>query len=127
MANYSDECDGPSCQLCAEYGRESDNIQEETDGGSGTGFVVYLITSAKGVPYVGKTNNFKHRMSQHRYAIKDGRGDGRKFIEYYRNHDFDAATKEILDTAQNEEELEEMEHFYIAQYNSVNNGLNTKW
>ena len=126
MANNLDKCDGPSCQLCAEYGRESDNIQEETDG---TELVVYLITSDEGVKYVGKTNNFKHRMSQHRHAINAGHGDGEKFINYYQSHDFDAATatKEIIYRAKNEKDLEEKEHFYIKKYNSVNNGLNTKW
>ena len=108
MANYS----------------ESNNVQEETDGGSG---IVYLITSTEGMPYVGiTTTTLEHRMSQHRHAIKVGHGDGKRFIEYYQSHDFDAATKKVIDTGANREELLEKERYYIQQYDSLNNGLNSE-
>ena len=98
MVEYLEECDGPSCKLCAEYGRESDNniwgSEESTDGNIG---IVYLIESEEGVPYVGiTTTSIKHRMAQHRHAINAGHGDGKKFIEYYQDHDFDKADIRVI-------------------------------
>ena len=103
---------------------ESDNVQEETDGGGG---IVYLITSEEGVPYVGiTTTTLEHRMSQHRHAIKAGHGDGEKFIKYYQNHDFEAARKEVIDTGATKKELLEKERHYIQVYDSLNHGLNSE-
>ena len=126
MVEYLEECDGPSCKLCAEYGRESDNdiwgSQEGTDGEEN---IIYLIKSEEGVPYVGKTTtSMKHRMAQHRHAIKARHGDGKKFIEYYKTHDFEGANKRILCRC-TREELPEKEQFYINKYNSLNKGLNS--
>ena len=122
MAEFSEECDGPSCKLCADYGSEEDNTLESTDGNTG---IVYLITSEEGVPYVGITmTNKQHRMAQHRHAIKAGHGDGKKFIEYYKTHDFEEANKRILCRC-TREELPEKEQFYINKYNSLNRGLNS--
>ena len=128
MANYSEECDGPSCKLCAEYGRESDKdiwgSEESTDGNSG---FVYLIKSEEGVPYVGTTTtSIEHRMAQHRYAINAGHGDGKKFTKYYQNHDFDKADIRVIDTGTSKEELRKKERKYIQKYDSLENGLNSQ-
>ena len=124
MAEYSEECDGPSCKLCADYGSEEDNTLESTDGNTG---IVYLITSEEGVPYVGITmTNKQHRMAQHRHAIKAGHGDGKKFIEYYQNHDFDKADIRVIDTGTSKQELLQKERHYIQEYDSMNNGLNSE-
>ena len=128
MANYPDKCDGPSCKLCADYGREEDNnIPGSQEGTDGEENIIYLIKSEEGVPYVGKTTQkLKHRMAQHRCAIKAGHGDGKKFIEYYQTHDFEKAAKTVLCYCTSEEELPEMEQLYIDEHNSLNKGLNSK-
>ena len=124
MAEYSEECDGPSCKLCADYGSEEDNTLESTDGNTG---IVYLITSEEGVPYVGITmTNKQHRMAQHRHAIKAGHGDGKKFIKYYQNHDFDKADIKVIDRGTSKQELLQKERHYIQKYDSMNNGLNSE-
>ena len=127
MGNYSDKCDGPSCKLCADYGREEDNnIPGSQEGTDGEENIIYLIKSKEGVPYVGKTTtSLKHRMAQHRHAIKAGHGDGEKFTKYYQTHDFEKATKRVLCRCTSEKELPEKEQFYINKYNSLNKGLNS--
>ena len=124
MAEFSEERDGPSCKPCADYGSEEDNTLESTDGNTG---IVYLITSEEGVPYVGITmTTLEKRMDQHRHAIKAGHGDGKKFIEYYQNHDFDKVDIKVIDRGTSRQELLQKERHYIQEYDSMNNGLNSE-
>ena len=124
MAEFSEERDGPSCKLRADYGSEEDNTLESTDGNTG---IVYLITSEEGVPYVGITmTTLEKRMDQHRHAIKAGHGDGKKFIEYYQNHDFDKVDIKVIDRGTSRQELLQKERHYIQEYDSMNNGLNSE-
>ena len=120
-----DQCLGPDCKLCAEYGGR-DGGTDMTDGQAKEN-IVYLITSEEGVPYVGMTTtNFNHRMAQHRHAIKAGHGDGTNFIEYYQTHDFEAARKDILyngGPSCSKEMLHEKEKEWIQYYNRISNGL----
>lgn len=120
-----DECTGPSCKLCADYGVPLEGSAiEETDGKKEN--IVYLITSEEGKKYFGMTTtNFNHRMAQHRHSIKSGKGDGQKFINYYQKHDFEKAKKEILYTGTDKEDLLEKEKMLIVKYDSINKGLNT--
>ena len=124
MAEFSKEGDGPSCKPRADYGSEEDNTLESTDGNTG---IVYLITSEEGVPYVGITmTTLEKRMDQHRHAIKAGHGDGKKFIEYYQNHDFDKVDIKVIDRGTSRQELLQKERHYIQEYDSMNNGLNSE-
>lgn len=92
--------------------------------------VVYLITSREGKHYVGiTTTTLRHRMDQHRHAIKAGHGDGKKFIDYYRRHDFEAATVQVIYKPQGNnirQKLREKEAYFIKEYDSINNGLNSE-
>ena len=93
--------------------------------------VVYLIRSREGIPYVGKTTTtLKHRMAQHRHAIKSGHGDGVKFINYYQRYNFEEATVKILykphPIGNIKEKLSKKEAYYIKQYGSIKNGLNSQ-
>ena len=88
--------------------------------------VVYMITYA-GKRYVGQTDQSLHeRMSEHHRAIDEGHGDGKKFIKYYKKHDFEDATVKILYHGRSDKYLNQKEKFYIKKYNTVKNGLNTQ-
>ena len=101
------------------------NILGSQEGTDGEENIIYLIESKEGVPYVGKTTtSLKHRVAQHRHAIKAGHGDGEKFTQYYQTHDFEKATKRVLCRC-TREELPEKEQFYINKYNSLDKGLNS--
>ena len=92
--------------------------------------VVYLIVSAEGKPYVGiTTGTLEHRVAQHREAIRAGHGDGRKFINYYKRHDFEEATVQILYKPTGgdiNQKLRQKEAEYIKEYDSMRNGLNSE-
>ena len=123
MSKYSQSCQGACCKLCADYGKMRDSTEKN---------VVYLITSREGKPYVGiTTTTLKHRMAQHRHAIKSGRGDGIKFIDYYRKHNFEAITVKTLYRPHQRGniigKLREKEAYFIKQYDSINNGLNSQY
>lgn len=92
--------------------------------------VVYLIVSTRGKKYVGiTTGTLKHRMEQHREAIRAGHGDGKKFIDYYRKNDFEEATVQVLYKPRGEnirQKLRQKEAEYIQEYDSMRNGLNSE-
>ncbi len=120
--DYAQPCNGSRCKICSQI-VPGPNAQETYTCQST--YVVYKI-SYGGVNYIGKTTaTLSKRMSQHRHAIKAGHGDGEKFIDFYRTHDFNNATITVLDSAENDRELREKEHYWINYYNSYNNGLNS--
>uniref|UniRef100_A0A1X7VTS6 GIY-YIG domain-containing protein n=1 Tax=Amphimedon queenslandica TaxID=400682 RepID=A0A1X7VTS6_AMPQE len=92
--------------------------------------VVYLIVSTRGKKYVGiTTRTLKHRMGQHREAIRAGHGDGQKFIDYYRRNNFEKATVQVLYKPRGgkvSQKLRQKEVEYIQEYDSMRNGLNSK-
>lgn len=109
--------------MCADYGKMRDSTDKN---------VVYLITSREGKPYVGiTTTTLKHRMAQHRHAIRAGHGDGKKFIDYYQRHNFEEVTVDILykphPKGDIDRKLREKETQFIRQYDSVNKGLNSQY
>ena len=88
-----------------------------------------MITSRKGVPYVGMTTNtVGERMREHRSSINEGHGDGAKFIEYYRQpgNDFDEATVKVIDRGSDRQDLLQKERKWIERYDSIENGLNSE-
>ena len=113
-------CEGPNCNLCRRIGvgdrRNNQPCQIKN--------VVYLITSA-GQQYVGQTiQTLATRMSKHKHSITVGRGDGMKFIRHFQTHNFDSADITILKTPP-EEKLDYWERYYIAEYDTFKNGLNS--
>ena len=80
---------------------------------------------------MGKTAvSLEHRKAQHRHAIRSGRGDGEKFVNYYRRHNFEAATFYILykphQRGNIDEKLRKKEAYFIRLYDSINRGLNSQ-
>ena len=120
--DYTEPCYGRRCTTCQQIvpgnTRETHTCQSKN--------VVYKI-SRGGMNYIGKTTApMSKRMSQHKHAIKAGRGDGQKFTDFFRNQaNFDEAEITILDSADNDRDLREKERYWINHYDSYNNGLNS--
>ncbi len=117
----AEPCEGSKCKICKQIvpGNTKKDYTCESQ------YVIYLITS-EGKNYVGKTTaTMKHRMSQHKHAIKVGHGDGKKFIKYFQQHNFEDAKITVLDSATTKEELHQKERQWIAHYKSDEIGLNS--
>ena len=120
--DYTEPCYGGRCKICKQIvrGNASETYNCRSDN------VVYKI-SCGSMNYIGKTTApLSKRMSQHKHAIKAGHGDGQKFTDFFRNKaNFDEANITILDSADNDKELRQKESYWINQYDSYNNGLNS--
>ncbi len=80
-----------------------------------TMFVVYKATSPSGKEYIGITNNFTHRISQHfSQTTKEKTPFGRALKKYKRSVRF-----EIIDTAETRDEVLVKERHYIAVLNTI--------
>lgn len=78
--------------------------------------VIYKLTSPSGKMYIGKAKDFNLRMNQHRRYAEQGKlFPLYKAIRYY---GWDVFQKEIIDTAETIEELNEKEKYWIAKYNT---------
>jgi predicted GIY-YIG superfamily endonuclease/Fe2+ or Zn2+ uptake regulation protein len=76
--------------------------------------------------YIGQTINFRNRMIRHKSTSEN---KNEPLYESYlyrsiRKHKWENFSKEIIDTAKNQEEANEKEEYYIEKYNSYNNGYN---
>lgn len=81
---------------------------------------IYLVSINDKI-YIGKSHNIEIRIGQHRSLLKNNKHYNVKMQEAYNlNKDF---TYKILEVA-NSESLDELEYYYIDQYNSIKNGLN---
>lgn len=91
---------------------------------------IYKITNKETEEiYIGASNNVKRRISQHRsynsanYSPKDM--EGKCLIDRaIHEKGKDNFTYEIITTTDNENKLDELELYYILQYNSFANGYN---
>lgn len=85
---------------------------------------IYKLTSPSGRCYIGRTENFFHRMYEHDHDAKAGRKD---YVLYraVRKHGWDSFTKEIIDICSNKEEAVKKELWWIERFDSYNNGYNS--
>jgi GIY-YIG catalytic domain len=86
--------------------------------------IVYKATNKiNGRCYIGvTTQTLEKRRYQHELTAK--KGAGYVFHAALRKHGFDAFEWEVLDTANNTEELYDKERHYIKQHNAFNEGYN---
>lgn len=88
--------------------------------------IIYKATCINnGKVYIGQTrNSLSHRQYQH---YQDSRNPEivTKFINGIRKHGSDKFTWEIIDRAETKEKLDDKEVYWIAKYNSIENGYNT--
>jgi len=84
--------------------------------------IVYLFSFPNGKHYVGRTkNSLAQRVTEHKSRV------GKKHHPLYHafeKYGWDCVKKEVIDTAENQDELVIKELFYINKYDSYNNGYN---
>jgi len=90
---------------------------------------IYKITSPSGRVYIGQTINFKKRMDEYKGydTPKSPVKVQRKLYNSFKKYGFDSHIKEIIseyDQGLNNSILDEMEIYWINEYNSYTNGLN---
>lgn len=85
--------------------------------------VIYKLTSPSGKIYIGRTNNFKERMIQHKHCalVKQMNNSLYKAI---RKYGWDNFIKEIIATAPSQDAAQLLEEVLIKQFDSVKNGYN---
>jgi len=99
---------------------ESEALIEQVDGDDTKcrNGCIYLITNPfNGKVYVGKTLDYKKRMTNHEYS---GNNPKQYFSRAIHKHGWENFTKEILIDDVPEEDLDNLEINYIAFYNSFN-------
>lgn len=87
--------------------------------------VIYKITNTQnGKVYIGQTvQPFKNRVNEHKKKMRNGANF--PLYNAMRKYGIEAFTFEVIDTASSQEELDEKERLWIAQYNSqYPNGYN---
>lgn len=82
-------------------------------------YCVYKLTFPNNKMYIGITNNFKHRMSQHKSNKKKN-----KLTNAIKKYGFDNCKKEILICCLTKEKACEFEINFIKQFDSIKNGYN---
>ena len=87
--------------------------------------IVYKITNTKnGKVYIGQTiRTLEARFNRHKNDALNNILDTH-FARAIRKYGIDAFTAEIIDTAENQEELTKKEQYWILYYNSVEEGYN---
>ena len=84
--------------------------------------IIYLFSFPNGKHYVGRTkNSLMQRSAEHKTRI------GKKqhpLYHAFEKYGWENVIKEVIDTAENQDELILKELFYINKYNSYNNGYN---
>lgn len=88
-------------------------------------YVIYKLTSPSGKVYIGRTNDFDHRMAVHKHDSTKNKK--RPIYKAIRSYGWDNFIKEIIDTAVTEEESIRKEYGYILVYNSVKEGYNATY
>lgn len=83
---------------------------------------IYKLTSPSGKVYIGRAVHFNKRMLTHKHSAKSG--VKRPLYEAIRKYGWDNFTKEIIDSADNNELAYQLELKYIQQYDSTNTGYN---
>lgn len=88
-------------------------------------YIIYKLTSPSSKVYIGRTDDFERRMTEHKYRItKQGRWPVYKAAKKY---GWDNITKEIIDTADTLEDCIAKELKYILHYDSIKNGYNSTY
>ena len=75
--------------------------------------IYYALNKINGKAYVGKTNDLKRRIRQHRYSSKNTNHYFYKALRKYGESTFEFR---VIDTASNEERASEFEKFYIQLF-----------
>lgn len=87
-------------------------------------YLIYIHTSPTGRSYIGLTNNFDRRCTQHKSAAANGTGC-KAFGNAIRRYGWDAFTHEVLVEGLTAAEAKDMEVKLIAEYNTMSpNGYN---
>lgn len=86
-------------------------------------YCVYLLTFPNNKKYVGITNNFERRMSQHEHTSKIKKS---KVYCAIKKYGWETIIKEIILDNVTKEEIEQKEIELIAQFDSIKNGYNLK-
>lgn len=81
---------------------------------------IYKHTTPSGRCYIGQTVNTKNRWQPMEYY------DCPKFFKAIVQYGWLNITHEIIHECETQEEADEMERFYIAKYNSIENGYNIR-
>ncbi|AGE50091.1 GIY-YIG catalytic domain-containing endonuclease [Acanthocystis turfacea Chlorella virus Canal-1] len=87
-------------------------------------YLYSLVNKANGSTYFGITNNFKKRMQGHKHLSNTFRIKT-KLYNSIRKHGWENFEKEIVSVVKCRTEVLELEKFYIVEFDTMNNGLNT--
>jgi group I intron endonuclease len=83
--------------------------------------VIYLLTFPNKKYYVGRTENFSHRMAEHKYNAKRFKY---KLYNAINKYGWDNIEKSIIEEAEDLKDAILLEYKNIIKYNSINNGYN---
>ena len=88
--------------------------------------LIYRLTNlSNGKLYIGQTiNTWKQRKRYYNTAIKS-KANKQRIILALRKYGWDGFSVDIIDEASTREELNTLEEYYIAKYNTVKEGYNT--
>ncbi|AGE53439.1 GIY-YIG catalytic domain-containing endonuclease [Acanthocystis turfacea Chlorella virus GM0701.1] len=87
-------------------------------------YLYSLVNKITGATYFGITNNFKKRMQGHKH-LSNTHHINTKLYNSIRKHGWDNFEKEIVSVVNCRTEVLELEKFYIDEFDTMNNGLNT--
>lgn len=80
-------------------------------------FVIYKITNTfNGNVYIGQTFNFKQRMYQHRWALRNNKHCNRHLQSAYNKYGFDSLKFEIIEHCENREITNAQETYWFNYY-----------
>ena len=90
--------------------------------------IIYKVTNQENDKvYIGQTiQTLQERKNKHYYKARQENDYNTHFINALRKYPENSFTWEIIDTANSQEELDKKEKEWIAYYNSVEEGYNTK-
>ena len=90
--------------------------------------IIYKVTNQENNKvYIGQTiQTLQERKNKHYYKARQEDNYNTHFINALRKYPENSFTWEIIDTANSQEELDKKEKEWIAYYNSVKEGYNTK-
>lgn len=87
-----------------------------------TEYLYSLVNKITGSTYFGVTNNFKRRMNEHQRGVLGG---NRKLYNSIRKYGWDNFEIDIVMIVKCRSEVLELEKFYIAEFDTFKNGLNS--
>lgn len=85
--------------------------------------VIYKLTSPSGKVYIGRTNNFEQRMTEHKSEATRDRTHT-PIYKSIRKHGWDSFTKDVVATVETEEDAILLERTFIKKYDTVKFGYN---